>query len=167
MSEIIYRPAIDDDLPRLVEIYNEVISEGGFTADLELYTLEQRRGWFEAHRDPPFLIYVVETNHAVVGYFYFSPWRSGRAALRRVAEVSYYLAKEARGRGVGRAMLREAETIAQAAGLNYLIAILIESNSASRALLEKGGFSRAGLFPEIADLGERMCGQLLMFKRLT
>jgi len=167
MPEIVYRHAIEDDLPRLLEIYNDVICEGGFTADLEPYNLEQRRAWFEAHRDAPFLVYVLETGQGVVGYFYFSPWRSGRAALARVAEVSYYLAKEARGKGLGHDMLRQAETVARGAGMNYLVAILLESNSASRALLEKGGFSRAGLFPEIADLGDRLCGQLLMYKRLT
>ena len=93
MPNITHRTATEADLPRLVEIYNTVIVEGGFTADLTPYTLEQRRGWFDAHQQGPFRIYVVELEGEVAGYFYFSPWRDGRAALKRVGEVSYYLAR--------------------------------------------------------------------------
>ena len=116
MSEVTHRQARQSDLPRLVDIYNGVIREGGFTADLAPLTLEQRQSWFEAHRRPPFLIYVVELNHEVVGYFYFSPWRDGRAALKHVAEVSYYLAPEARGRGLGSYMLEHAGRSVQEVG---------------------------------------------------
>ena len=102
----------------------------------------------------------------ILGYFYFSAWRSGRGAMRQVAEVSYYLSQEARGKGLGRFMLKQAELIAQDAGFRYLLAILLETNIASRTLLEKTGFTLAGELPEIADLGERRCGQLIMYKKL-
>lgn len=161
-----HRPARASDLPRLVEIYNQVICEGGFTGDLTPYTLEQRRSWFDTHQQTPFLIHVVESGDRVVGYFYFSPWRSGRAAMRQVAEVSYYLEKSARGQGLGRFMLTEAERLARDAGLRDLLAILLEINTGSRVLLEKHGFQLAGNLPGIADLGDRRCGQLIMHKCL-
>ena len=96
MPELSCRQACRKDLPRLVEIYNGVIAEGGFTADLHPFNLAQRQSWFDAHQQPPFLIYVVEIDCSIVGYFYFSPWRAGRAALKHVAEVSYYLSPEVR-----------------------------------------------------------------------
>ncbi|PLY11711.1 MAG: N-acetyltransferase [Desulfuromonas sp.] len=166
MSEVRHRLAMANDLPRLLEIYNRVIEEGGFTADLEPYTLAQRQVWFDEHRHAPFQIYVVEVDTEVLGYFYLSPWRGGRKALRSVAEVSYYLAAEARGKGLGRYMLQQAEVIALASGIRSLLAILLECNLASRTLLEKGDFTLAGILPDVADLGERNCGQLIMFKQL-
>lgn len=166
MSELHHRLATAADLPRLVEIYNQAILEGGCTADLVPYTLEQRREWFAAHQQAPFQIHVLEEAGEVCGYFYFSPWRGGRAALREVAEVSYYLAAEARGRGLGRTMLAQAELLARRDGLSTLLAILLECNTASRTLLEKGGFTLAGLLPQIADLGEMRSGQLIMYKQL-
>jgi phosphinothricin acetyltransferase len=167
MLEATHRPATEADLPQLVAIYNAIIAEGGFSADLDPYTLEQRRSWFDAHQQSPFLIHVLEIDQQVLGYFYFSPWRSGRAAMRKVAEVSYYLAREARGKGLGRFMLEQAQQVAIAANLKYLLAILLATNIGSRTLLEKGGFTLAGELPEIADLGERRCGQLIMYKKLT
>lgn len=167
MLEATHRPAIKADLPHLLAIYNDIIAEGGFSADLTPYSLEQRQGWFSAHQQSPFLIYVVEMNNQIMGYFYFSPWRSGRAAMRQVAEISYYLAKESRGKGLGRFILEQAQQLARAADLRYLLAILLDTNIGSRTLLEKGGFIQAGLLPEIADLGEQRCGQLIMYKKLS
>lgn len=161
-----HRPATRADQPKLVELYNAIIAEGGFTADLTPYTLEQRQPWFNEHQKAPFLIHVIEVAQQIQGYFYFSPWRSGRAAMHQVAEISYFLAQEARGQGLGSFMLEQAQQIAQNSGLAYLLAILLETNTGSRTLLEKGGFTLAGCLPEIADLGDRRCGQLIMYKKL-
>ncbi len=166
MSNATHRPATKADQPKLVALYNAIIAEGGFSADLSPYSLAQRQPWFNEHQSAPFQIHVVEIDQQILGYFYFSTWRGGRAALSQVAEVSYYLSKQARGKGLGHFMLEQAERIAQDSGLRYLLAILLETNTASRSLLEKSGFSLAGLLPEIADLGERRCGQLIMYKKL-
>jgi len=166
MQSVNHRLASLSDLPRLVEIYNQAILDGGCTADLEPFTADQRRSWFDEHQRNPFRIYVIESQGAVAGFFYFSSWRGGRAALRSVAEISYYLDRSARGKGLGRYALKQAERTALASGLNYLLAILLECNTASRGLLEKNGFALSGLLPQIADLGGRKSGQLIMFKRL-
>ncbi|MCF6180064.1 MAG: N-acetyltransferase family protein [Geopsychrobacter sp.] len=166
LTTITPRPAQARDLPRLTEIYNQIIAEGGFTADLEPYTVNERHPWLEEHQQSPFLIYVLEDSLCILGYFYFSAWRSGRPAMSEVAEVSYYLAAEARGKGLGRLMLAEAQQIAIKSGLKYLLAILLESNLGSRMLLEHGGFERVGHLPEIANLGTKRCGQLIMYKKL-
>lgn len=166
MGKVTYRQAVTDDLPQLVAIYNAVIAEGGLTADLIAYRIDQRRDWFNAHQQAPFLIHVIESEGQVLGYFYLSPWRSGRAALHHVAEVSYYLIHSARGQGLGHFMLEQAQQLALAAGLRYLLAILLDTNQGSRSLLEKGGFKLGGNPPEIADLGDKTCGQLIMYKQL-
>lgn len=166
MNAMTHRPATETDRTHLVALYNTIISEGGFTADLKPYTLEQRLPWFIAHQSAPYQIHVVELDQKLCGYFFFSPWRDGRAAMREVAEVSYYLAQEVRGRGIGRYILEQAQQLALDTGLKYLLAILLETNIGSLTLLEKGGFVQAGLLPEIADLGERRCGQLIMYKKL-
>jgi phosphinothricin acetyltransferase len=160
------RQATRTDLPRLTDIYNEIIAEGGFTADLAPFTSEQRKAWFSEHQAPPFQIQVIEDDQQILGYFYLSVWRGGRAAMHQVAEVSYFLTRRARGRGLGRYMLEQAQQMARDAGLRYLLAILLEENTGSRCLLEKADFTLAGLLPEIADLGDKRCGQLIMYKKL-
>ena len=43
------RPAAETDLSALVEIYNHYILHTPITFDLQPYTLEQRRPWFDEH----------------------------------------------------------------------------------------------------------------------
>jgi len=167
MQSVNHRLATLADLPRLVEIYNQAILEGGCTADLEPYTAEQRRPWFDGHQREPFRIYVVEAAGVVAGYFYFSAWRGGRTALRTVAELSYYFDQSVRGKGLGSYAVVQAEQIARASDLRYLLAILLECNTASRSLLAKNGFRLAGRIPDIADLGDFVSGQLIMYKQLN
>ena len=39
------RAATIEDLPAIVEIYNEIINEGGYTADLSAFKTDERRDW--------------------------------------------------------------------------------------------------------------------------
>ena len=43
MNNATHRPATKADQPKLVALYNGIIAEGGFSADLSPYTLEQRQ----------------------------------------------------------------------------------------------------------------------------
>ena len=76
--KIITRKAEEKDLFEITEIYNDVINEGGFTADLTPVTINERKKWFFDHQAEPYNIYVLEASDKVIGYFYFSPWRYGR-----------------------------------------------------------------------------------------
>jgi phosphinothricin acetyltransferase len=47
---VLIRDAVEADLPLLVEIYNEAILARMATADLDTFTVEQRRPWFAQHQ---------------------------------------------------------------------------------------------------------------------
>ena len=149
-----------------MHIYNAVIDEGGFTADLKPYTIEQKKVWFlslqKAHN-----IFVLKTDNTIAGYFYFSAWRNGRDALKTVSEISFYIAAEYRGQGLGNTIMTEALALAQKKGLENLLAILLDTNRASIGLLKKYSFDTAGHLPGIARLKNRTCGQYIMFRKLN
>lgn len=155
-----------DDLPSILQIYNAVIEEGSFTADLKSYTLEEKREWFLSLQSTQ-NIFTLTTDSIIVGYFYFSPWRSGRQALDKVAEISFYISREYRGQGLGKTIMTEALVLAEKKGLKYLLAILLDTNKASIGLLKKFSFEICGHLPEIARLTNRTCGQYIMLKKLS
>jgi L-amino acid N-acyltransferase YncA len=165
-SDIKIRIAREGDLSAILEIYNSVIEEGDFTADLDIYTLEQRREWFRKYNDEKYGIYVLEKFNIVLGYFYFSPWRSGREALKSIAEISFYIDKNARGKGYGDLILSFAMKEAEVKKYTHLLAILLDINEQSKNLLEKWGFFVMGNLPDIAKLKNRRAGQYLMMKDL-
>lgn len=153
------------DFHAITDIYNSIIEEGGFTADLVPFSYREREPWFKSLLKNKY-IYTVNSDNKTIGYFYFSPWRSGREALKYTAEISFYLAKDYRAKGIGSKTLQASIEQAQKKNLKFLIAILLDINTASKALLEKFGFSVAGHLPQIANLKNTKCGQYIMLKHL-
>jgi L-amino acid N-acyltransferase YncA len=144
------RLATDTDLPAIVGIYNEAVAERFATADLMPVTLDGRRTWFAEHDTSAFPIYVFDEDGLVRGWCSLSCYRPGRAALLGSAEISYYVAWNARGRGVGSALVRHATREAPGLGKRVLFAILLGKNRASIGLMEKCGFELWGCLPDVA-----------------
>ncbi|PKD44867.1 GNAT family N-acetyltransferase [Rhodohalobacter barkolensis] len=149
------RTAIAADLPSIDGIYNEAIEDGFKTAHIAPMSVKERKDWFRKFNDQ-YPLYVYEVDNEVLGWLSVSPYRKGRKALLETAEVSFYVAREARGQGVGSALLKHA--INEAGRLNFHVyfAILIETNKASISLLKKHGFDKWGYLPEVINIeGER------------
>ena len=159
------RLAAPADLPRLVEIYNQAIVSRIATADTVPFTIETRRGWFDAHTPNAYPIYVCEPDNQVVGYLSISPYRD-RQALARTGEVSYYVDYGWHRKGIGSALMRYALEDCARIDKSILLAIILEWNAASIKLLEKFGFEQWGYLPEVAELNGRLCGHLYYGKEL-
>ena len=149
------------DLDELVTIYNHAINQGGITADIYPYTSAQRRAWFDEHMPDQYPLYVMTYRRSAIGYCSLSPYRKGREALRQVAEISYYLHPDFRGMGLGSKLIRHVIQDAERIQKRHLIAILIDSNRRSIALLEKFNFIQWGYLPDIVRFNHHICGQVL------
>jgi phosphinothricin acetyltransferase len=158
-GSIATRVATESDLDALVEIYNHAV-EMQATADTEPVTPSGRREWFRSHDPGTHPIVVATTADGVVGWSSFSPHRPSRQALRHTAEISYYVHRDHRRRGVGTALIRDAIERCPALGFRTLFGILLDDNEASVALLERFGFRRWGHLPRVADFGGREVGHL-------
>jgi len=140
---IAFRAPRPEDLPALVEIYNQGVLDRNATADLEPVTVEQRRGWFEEHAGGRFPLVVAEAGGAVLGWASVSPYHS-RCAYSGTVEVSVYVRRNVRGGGLGRALLAEITRRAREAGFRRLIALVFSHNAASNRLCRNGGFDHWG-----------------------
>jgi phosphinothricin acetyltransferase len=97
-------------------------------------------------------VYVAEPGGAVAGWCSLTAYRGGRAAVRRTAEISYYVARAARAQGVGRALVQHALGQAPALGIHVLFGIILERNAASVRLMERCGFACWGRLPDVAEI---------------
>ena len=151
-ASITIRTATVDDLAAIVAIYNQAVAQRFATADLEPVTVDQRTEWFHEH-DPAILpIYVAEREGAVVGWCSLSAHRPGRAALRRTAEISYYIRADVHRQGVATELIQHTIEEAPRLGKHVLLAILLEKNTASVNLLNKLGFVLWGRLPDAASI---------------
>lgn len=141
------RFANSNDLPFIVDIYNQAIAAKKATADLHPFTVEQRLAWFNKFDDDSYPIYVAELNNKVVGYATLSPYRNGREALKKVAEISFYLNYSSLGKGIGSALIKYVIEDCKRVNKETLLAISLDVNVASIKLLQKFSFKEWGNLP--------------------
>lgn len=137
------RHATQNDIADITRIYNEAITEGGFTGDLVPVSTESRLNWFADHNDG-YVVFVKEIDSLVVGYIALSPYRKGRQAFCKTCEISYYLSIEYRGVGIGKELFQHAQNYARESGFKVVVAILLGCNTRSMNLLQRFDFSESG-----------------------
>lgn len=160
------RAALESDLERMVEIYNQAVRARFQTGDRVEWKAEEQGVWLSGHASDSFPIYVHEVEGRVAGWLSISPYRPGREALRFTAEVSYFVDEAFRGRGVASALLGHALDQGPALALKTLFAIVLDRNQASLGVLQKFGFERWGHLPGVADFDGEECGHLYYGRRL-
>jgi L-amino acid N-acyltransferase YncA len=148
---MIIRDAVESDLPFIVEIYNATVPTRMVTAELEPTTVEARLPWFREHSPEQYPFWVAELEARVIGWLDFKKFQS-RAAYRGTAEISVYVHKEFRRRGVGQRLLEEAIARAPSLGITALVGLIFGHNGPSLKLFQRLGFERWGLLPGVAEL---------------
>jgi phosphinothricin acetyltransferase len=149
-----------EDLPAINRIYNQAVRQKFCTAHLAPVSPKQREAWFKEHDPNRFPVFVAARGEQVTGWISLGPYRSDRQALAHVVEVSYYVDEHERGKGIGSILLKHVITVAPSFGYRVLIAILLNKNPASVALLEKFGFSLWGTMPGIAKINDQLADHL-------
>jgi phosphinothricin acetyltransferase len=145
MTPPLIRPAVAADAAALAAIYGHHVLHGFGTFEEvppSAAEMDQRRLAVVEH-GLPWL--VAEDAGRVAGFAYAAPFRP-RAAYRYTVEDSIYLAPEAVGRGLGRALLSAVLEACEAAGLRQVVAVIGDSrNAASIGLHRALGFAPAGV----------------------
>jgi L-amino acid N-acyltransferase YncA len=163
------RDARADDLPAIVAIYNSTIAGRQVTADLEPVTLESRSAWFAAHEPRRRPLWVLEEQRGqkptVIGWLSLSDFY-GRPAYQGTAEVSIYLAAEARGHGHGGWLLERAMEFAPHAGVSTMLGFIFGHNAPSLELFRRRGFEPWGTLPRVARLDDDERDLVIVGRRL-
>jgi L-amino acid N-acyltransferase YncA len=138
------RGLTEDDWSAVAEIYWDGLRDGLATFETEVPSWEE---WDAAHFPEHRL--VAELLGEVVGWAALSP-ASKRRCYAGVAENSVYVARDARGHGIGRSLLQALTAGAEAAGIWTIQTSIFPENRASLALHERCGFRVVGTRERIA-----------------
>ncbi|GIV95681.1 MAG: N-acetyltransferase [Herpetosiphonaceae bacterium] len=141
------RPATTADAAAIAEIYNQGIEDRVATFETRPRSADDVRAWFDG-RHP---IVVVEESGRMLAFAATFGYRP-RACYAGIAEFSVYVAREARGRGAGRAAMRALIDAAETAGFWKLVSRVFPENEASRTLLRSLGFREVGVYEKHAQL---------------
>jgi phosphinothricin acetyltransferase len=138
------RLARREDAATVARIYNQGIADRGATFETEpraVAEMERRIGQ-DAARFP---VLVAERDARILGWASIGEYRP-RPCYGGVGEFSVYIEREARGSGVGRALLASLVEEARARGYWKLLSRIFPFNAASLALCRSAGFREVGRY---------------------
>jgi len=161
-----YRNATQNDLERIVAIYNSTIASRIVTADTEPVTVESRQRWFDEHSENKRPLWVIENDNAIIGWVSFQSFY-GRPAYDATAEVSIYLDPKERGKGLGKEILQYCISNAPAFGIKTLLGFIFAHNEPSLKLFRHFGFEDWATLPNIAVLDEQERSLKILGKRIA
>jgi L-amino acid N-acyltransferase YncA len=150
-EEVKIRDAVDADLPAIIRIYNDAIATRMSTAQLEPVTVESRRDWLKDHSADRHPFWVAEVDGKVAGWLTIKPFLP-RCAYRGTVELSVYVDRRFRRRGIARSLLEEVIAHGPRLKITAMVGLIFAHNEPSLTLFEQVGFERWGLLPGVARL---------------
>lgn len=158
------RFAQEADLPAITRIYNEGIDDRIATLETEKRTVEERRAWLVS-RDERHPVLVATRDGIVLGWASLNVFNP-RPAYRHVADFSVYVGREARGQGVGSALLEAVIERARELGYHKLVLAAFPFNEAGLALYRRFGFREVGIYKEQGVLDGQWVDTIIMERLL-
>jgi phosphinothricin acetyltransferase len=147
-----------DDAEALMSIWNPEVVETTVSFDLRPKSLSEQRDWIADHLASYLCLVAVNEDdevgelgargERVLGFASFSSFRD-RPAYATTVENSVYVARGARGRGVGERLLYDLIAAANGSGFHSIIARIVGENTESIRLHEKVGFTLVGTELEV------------------
>lgn len=141
------REAGDEDATAIARIYNQGIEDRVATLETEPRSPQERATWLAARGPRHPVLVAVDDAGAVVGWGSLNPFNP-RPAYDPVADFSVYVAREARGRGIGGALLAAIEARARALGYHKLVLAAFPTNAAGMRLYQRHDFRTVGTYRE-------------------
>lgn len=148
------REAVENDLPELLSMYNDIILYTTAVYDYEPHTLEMRKQWFETKKQQGFPVFIAEEDGKILGFSSIGPFRAW-AAYKYSVENSVYVAAEARGKGIGKLLLPPLIETTKKLQLHTIIAGIDATNEVSLRLHKSFGFEEVAHFKEVGWKFER------------
>ena len=142
------RQANENDLPAMLEIYNDIILNTTAVWHSDPHTIEMRREWYAIKKEQGYPIFVAEENGKLTGFSTIGPFRPW-AGYRFTVENSVYVAAGSRGQGIANLLMQPLIDAAKEMSLHAIVAGIEATNEASIALHNKFGFVEVAHFKEV------------------
>jgi phosphinothricin acetyltransferase len=163
-SGLLLRAARFADLPAMQAIRNQGILDRVATLDAEPYTTQDTLAWFGKH-GPRHPVLVAEAAGVLVGWASLNTFNP-RKAYQYVADLSVYIERQQRGKGIGTQLLQAMTSLGQALGYHKIVLSAFPSNTAGMHLYARQGFTTVGIYKEMGQLDGRWVDTIIMEKLL-
>lgn len=164
ISEAVVRGARESDLKAILAIYNQGIEDRIATLETEIKDSSYMTEWFKKHQNR-YSVVVAEEERNIIGWASLNPYNN-RSAYDGVADISVYISRESRGRGVGGKLLSTLEAKAKENNFHKLVLFTFPFNGLGQGLYKKMGFREVGIFQNQGVLDGKFVDVMAMEKIL-
>ncbi|MDQ0231822.1 arsinothricin resistance N-acetyltransferase ArsN1 family A [Metabacillus malikii] len=162
---ITIREANETDLSSILKIYNQGIEDRIATLESEQKDIDFMNNWFSQHNGRYKVLVAVNENR-IIGWASLNRY-SNRRAYAGVAELSIYIDRENRGKGVGQKLLRDIEEVARDQDFHKIILFTFLLNKLGQSLYMKSGFRKVGIFEKQGLLDGQFIDVMAMEKIIS
>ncbi len=159
------RPATEADIPALLAIWNPVIRDTLVTFASVQKTPETLGQMIASRTADGFAFLVAERAGQIAGFATYAQFRGGDGYARTM-EHTIILAPDARGNGVGRALMAAVEAHAAHRGAHTIYAGVSAANPEGRAFHAALGYREMAVLPEAGWKNGLWIDLVLMQKKL-
>jgi len=159
-TRVTLRDAAPADAEAICRIYNQGIEDRVATLETELRTPAERAAWLAA-RDARHPVLVGEVDSSLIAWGSLNRFNP-RPAYDHVVDLSVYVERARRGRGVGGVVLAGLVERARTLGYHKMVLAAFPDNVAGMALYARLGFTRVGVYREQGLLDGRWVDVVVM-----
>lgn len=141
------RPATPEDLPEILAFWNPMIRETTVTFSSEERTLESLGQMIATRRGKGREFLIAEEDDQIMGFATYDQFRGGNGYLHAM-EHTIILSGQARGRGLGRNLMRAVEDHARGGGAHTMVAAVSAENEGGVAFHLALGYEPVGRLPQ-------------------
>jgi phosphinothricin acetyltransferase len=148
----------------ILEIYNQGIEDRIATLEESTKDYSYMKEWFEKHQGR-YKVVVAEQDGNVVGWASLNPYNN-RCAYDGVADLSIYISRDQRGKGLGKKLLAEIESLARNNHFHKIVLFTFPFNQLGQGLYRKMGYREVGVFQNQGKLDSEFVDVMAMEKLL-
>jgi phosphinothricin acetyltransferase len=154
------------DIPAIAAILNDAILNSVAAWREAPLDEDEITAWFEGRARDFAVLVARDGAGAVLGYASYGAFRA-YSGYRHTVEHSVYVRADARGRGIGKALLARLTVRAREQGFHVMIGALESNNQVSLALHTAQGFIETARMPEVGRKFDRWLTLVFVQKLLS
>ncbi len=159
-----FREANFNDIDSILRIYNQGIEDRIATLEVDTKNKEYMETWFQEH-EYRYKVIVAEHNGECIGWASLNKFNK-RKVYDSVADLSIYIERDYRGKGVGTLLLKEIEIKAKENDFYKIVLSTFTFNKLGQQLYRKSGYREVGVYKNQGIIDGKYIDIMIMEKFL-
>ncbi|QCX34489.1 N-acetyltransferase family protein [Caloramator sp. E03] len=159
------REAKVQDVPAITRIYNQGIEDRVATLETRLRTEDEMKDWLLNRSEKNKVLVIEDENNNVYGWASLNIFNS-RCCYSGIADISIYIERQMRGKGLGKILLTSLIKTAKEQGFHKMVLSTFKYNEAGQRLYKAMGFREVGTYIRQGMLDGKWVDVTIMEKHL-